>query len=302
MVFYNLPTRTSCDDGSTDYKWEKYNYFCRATEGFGYGRINDDGYNNSFDLKDIDTIDILAIGSSHLEGFNIPQNKIITELLNERLDKYTTYNIGISEHNLIDCLDNLENALRKYRPTKYVLIETMSVSFYDDQLTNLLNDSRTKYQSYDSGIVGFAQKIPVLRLLAFQLNNLNNSKKVSVNEIVDSRTDEEMFSKVLSKTAEVCREYGVQPIIVYHPILSVNETGIVDNTLHKDKELFDKLCKENNITFIDMTDTFVEYYKENDKLPHGFMNTSIGSGHLNELGHSLIADEIINVIKEMENN
>lgn len=41
-----------------------------------YGKVNNDGFNNVFDYdKNLD-IDILLMGSSHLEGFNTAQNII----------------------------------------------------------------------------------------------------------------------------------------------------------------------------------------------------------------------------------
>ncbi len=50
-----------------------------------------------------------------------------------------------------------------------------------------------------------------------------------------------------------------------------------------------------------MNDDFREEFKDRHKLAHGFINTGIGEGHLNEIGHSLIARRLGGVIKELDN-
>ena len=44
--------------------------------------------------------------------------------------------------------------------------------------------------------------------------------------------------------------------------------------------------------------SLVPYFFENHILPHGFSNTSVGSGHLNKEGHAMVAEAIYHRIKE----
>jgi hypothetical protein len=60
-----------------------------------------------------------------------------------------------------------------------------------------------------------------------------------------------------------------------------------------------KACNNNNIYFIDMTNIFMEAYKTNYILPHGFINTAVGVGHLNINGHRMIANELFKHINTM---
>ena len=53
-----------------------------------------------------------------------------------------------------------------------------------------------------------------------------------------------------------------------------------------------KLCEEKGICFIDLCPRFLELYETEHLLPYGFSNTTMGSGHLNKVGHELIADEL----------
>lgn len=298
LFYYNLPARTSNESGTTDYKWNAGSFFCRATEGLGYGRINDDGFNNTQDIADLEKIDILLMGSSHLEGFNIPQKNIISEVMNQH-SELISYNIGISGHSLMTCFDNLEAALATYQPQKYLIFETMAASFYSGQINDFLQGTRQKESAFDSTLVNLAQRIPVLRLLSTQLNNLNK-KESATGGSAGPVSDETLLNQALSKVAESCERYDVQLIIFYHPLLTVTDAGVIENTNAEDKALFAKLCEANGILFVDMADPFIKHYELTKELPHGFMNTSIGAGHLNKTGHRLIAEELLAVIEREE--
>ena len=88
VLYYNVPARTAVPDGSTEYKWPAKAFHSLATEGFAWGRVNSDGYNNIEDLSDDRDIDILVMGSSHAEGFNVPEDRNIASVLNTISDSY----------------------------------------------------------------------------------------------------------------------------------------------------------------------------------------------------------------------
>ena len=61
--YFNTPVHYTNPDGATEYKYESGRFY-RGTEGFGYGRINNDGFNNARDYSPGDKIDVLLMGSS----------------------------------------------------------------------------------------------------------------------------------------------------------------------------------------------------------------------------------------------
>ena len=54
----------------------------------------------------------------------------------------------------------------------------------------------------------------------------------------------------------------------------------------------------NGIRLLDMRPVFVEYYNLHQELPYGSVNTRPGNGHLNKLGHRLIAEALIPYLEE----
>ncbi len=90
------------------------------TEGFSWLHVDENGFNNQTVPEHTD---VLVMGSSHMEGFNVGKNKNAVALLSQTLPDLSFYNIGISGHNIYRCVDNVEDALDYYQPSKYVVCD-----------------------------------------------------------------------------------------------------------------------------------------------------------------------------------
>ena len=62
--------------------------------------------------------------------------------------------------------------------------------------------------------------------------------------------------------------------------------------------VFKECAEENGIKVIDAHPRFREEYEKSYRLPHGYANTTPGNGHLNKMGHMLVADELYEKINE----
>lgn len=299
FFYYNTPPRIEDKSGSVDYKWPANAFYSRGTEGNAYGKVNNDGFNNQIDYNNDLNIDILLMGSSHLEGFNTAQKYNVANVLNHNTD-YLTYNIGISEHTLLNCIYDLESAINKYKPKKYVIIETMNVSFYEDEISKFVSGNG-KLDSFSSPMMDFLQNFKYLKLLFTQYNNTKGHKTGLKNE--GSINNEKILNELFKEAKEVCDKNDVELVFLYHPTLSFDNEGNVNAVYNrKDMDIFKNACIENDIHFINMEDTFINAYKTNKVLPHGFNNTVPGSGHLNKYGHEMIAMEIKKFVEENEND
>ena len=290
--YYNVPARTADPEGVSEYKWPANAFHSQMTEGFGQGRVNNDGYNVTYDLADDMDIDVIFMGSSHIEGFNVGPDENAAAVLDEISDK-RVYNIAISEHTMLKCIASLDAALAKYHPRDYVVIETMTVSFYDSEIENALN-GEGKLPTYSGGIMDVLQKMKYLKLVYYQYSNLkDHSVKGS-----EPLNNEELIGKVLDKAKDSCDKRNVRLIIVFHPTLSVDNDGSISTSFSREDEaVLRKLCEERGIIFINLEDTFIKHYQTSHELPHGFNNTVPGQGHLNKTGHRLMAIKIKEVME-----
>jgi hypothetical protein len=112
----------------------------------------------------------------------------------------------------------------------------------------------------------------------------------------------EILNRVMNKLHQLSIDHKINILIFYHPYLLLTKEG--DASVKTDIEylaLFKKACTDHEIYFVDMTDVFLEIYKTYHILPHGFTNTAVGVGHLNENCHTMIANELFIQIKLFQN-
>lgn len=287
----------------TDYKWESHQLKSQMTEGFSWFLMDDNGFNN--EILDSDTVDILLMGSSHMEACEVPKEKNVASLLNKEIPNMTTYNIGIGGHTIYRCVDNIADAIQTFRPEKFVIIETDRVKLDTNSMKEVVEGNASVIPSYDSGIMYYLQKIPAVKLLYSQIsiwidsdNNDDKSSLVSNNSISSMEEYRECVVRFLQKVVDAASETECRIVIFYQPPTKLMSDGTIDYG-EKDEDylnVFSKVCVELGIEFLDMTDAFQKLYSEEFILAHGFSNTSIGEGHLNESGHRVIADELKKII------
>lgn len=293
--------------GATDYTWLPNQYKANMTEGFAWLHMDANGFNNAY-VPAEDEINILLMGSSHMEAVGVSGKENAGYLLNKRLDDLYTYNIGTSGHNLYVCVQNLEAALAEYSPSDYVVIETDTVQLDMDAMTETLEGTYPGIPSYDSGLLYLVQKkLPVIKTLYKQVEDWTNLDLVAADadqpepeaekDILYNRTLEAFVHRIAMSNFE--RWGGVKSIIVYQPPTQIDEAG---NYLVSDdgayREHFAEVCAEQGVLFVDMTDDFRALYEEKHILAHGFANSGVGAGHLNKYGHEAIAARLAAVIRE----
>lgn len=296
-VHIENPTR------ATDYMWEPKQLKTTMVEGFSWFKMDKNGYNNVF-LQDND-IDILLMGSSHMEAVQVSKYENTGYLLNNYLKEQQVYNIGISGHAIYNCVDNLENAVNTYKPKRYVIIETSTVELEIDSMEMVLNGTYPHIVSYDDGLIYTIQKnIPAIKALYKQVEEWKTSQaKVTdfPKERIQDYTEHsytDILKDFLSKAADSVKNKGVKLIIFYHPDTMIDEAGNMINTTDSTAlEAFQTTCDMNGIMFIDMTETFQRLYAKEHILAHGFSNTAIGEGHLNAAGHKAVSKKIASAIQ-----
>ncbi|GHU54240.1 hypothetical protein FACS189442_0190 [Spirochaetia bacterium] len=311
LVYYNSPITILTKGGPTDYVYEKHSYYSRAVEGFGYGRMNNEGFTNIEDYNE-QPVDILLMGSSQMEGVQVPQDKTTASLLNKLFSgKEYVYNIGMSGHLFSVIANNFEAAIKRYAPKQYVIIETGSIQFSMQTLVDIINYEIPEKVS-ESNIRGpraflrttFLKNILYIRLLLNQVKLFRDMANKGKSEGLDEfKKDDylENINMIMQRLNQTTIENNTKLIIFYHPHLTLNKDGSASaNTDDEYLDAFKTACINNGIYFIDMTAVFMEEYQTNHILPHGFANTAVGAGHLNENGHRMIAKELFRGINEIE--
>ena len=291
FFYYNIPSHYTDKDNVTAYRNDVNAFYSKGTEGFGWGWTNNEGYVNTDNFTHGMDIDILVMGSSHMEAFQIMQENSAACLLNSQYG-LKVYNVGVSGHRFALCASNLKAAVDKYRPSKFVVIEAASVNL-------------TKKEAINVSILSILRSIWYLRLLYAQYI-APSSRQIFMpspqgENIAKEPADPEILSEMLGTMNDAVSLSGAKLIIAYHPRVSLNKDGTLSvNDIHENIKLFSVLCAENGIYFLNMAERFLSEYERDYTLPYGFWNTSVGKGHMNTEGHRMFADEIYALIKRIE--
>lgn len=321
FFYYNVPVHSESESGSTDYVWEKGKFYSKGTEGFAWGRTDEKGFNNLTAENGVRP-EILIMGSSHTEAFNVAQNESYSYLLNELVVSsgmdWNTYNIGISGHRITTCFNNFERAVNEFQPSEYVVVEVSTTELTMDEINQISEGTVKKIHSSANPILVFLQKIPFVRCVYYQIDkmgfdvkNTNNivHKEKNVKAEVNNTTNpdsgneyNEALNLLMKNLNSVAEKNGVKIIILLNSNLSINKNGeVISPDKNEKEEAFEYACLDNGIGYLDMHSAYSEMYNETHCLPHGFSNTAVGEGHLNKHGHKAVAEALYNYIFEFEN-
>lgn len=311
-AWYYNPTAYEWDEArATDTIRTPGAFTSRATEGFAWMRMDANGYNNAGTPGE-DGVSVLMMGSSHTEALNVMQDESASARLNELLAAGgadgMVYNIGISSHSLARCVANLGRALERFQPSDYVVLETQDVELPPASFALAYYDTFERLSATDVPLPDWITGQPLSRALYRQIASLTGGEE-GADDSDDSESFEltgenygdyvDMLCFWLKPVRETAEEHGVEVVIYYHPHLVLQEDGsAVPSTPELYLQAFAEAASRVGITFLDLTQDFLDAYESEHILPHGFVNTAAGEGHLNAEGHEIIARALYEIIQQ----
>ena len=287
-------------------------------EGFTYCKFDEKGFNNSYPAKK-DSIDILLVGSSQMEGIHVPSDQNTGYLLNQILPEYYTYNIGISGMYLPQNINYIGNAYQYFSPKKYILIGTNNVCLNSSELESVYNNSyKTRKRLITKG--GYKKVVPPVLIYTFSKikdkarlwrskskDYFDKKKNINIKQTDNQNliSIQNQYFETLNKFFAFARSQvpnNITLVIFYYPSIKIDREGklLLNESEKNYVNGFEKACKDNNIIFVNMTQEFENLYKEKHVLPFGFVNTRPGGGHLNVYGHQVISKKLAEIIQSKE--
>ena len=309
--YYNPAPYEKSPDRATDVVRRPGAVNAQAKEGIGVHRIDANGYNNPA-MGDGEAVAVLMMGSSHTEGFNVPEGCDVSSLLGEKLRaagrEGRVYNIGMSAHNFKNCARNLANALERFRPTDCVVIETSELAFRPRAIRRAMAGKGRRRKATSVPLPALLSDRPLSKRLYKQFMGLMNAedeeaaesftpKNIHMNDDQQARYTEALTAwfTQLSGTAAAA---GVKLVIWYHPRLTPTLDGGVESDAQQQcLACFREACAAAGVVFVDMSGPFLDAYAERAVLPAGFANTALGVGHLNREGHRMAAEALFEAIE-----
>ena len=177
------------------------------------------------------------------------------------------------------------------------------LDFSEDAVEQVIDGTRPRSApAASSGLLFQLKKLPFLIELYGKLQEIklpaSDEAPDNVPETDSSAAYIERISPLLKKMTDDAA--GIPVIIFYHEAFELNSDGSAYFSFPEKKDAFAALCAQYGITFVDMTDTFLQAYEQEHILPYGFANTHVEQGHLNQYGHRMIAEKLYDVLCELE--
>lgn len=305
--YYNPAAYVWDDARATDTVRAPGVFTSRAKEGIAWARVDADGYNNP-GVPGEDGVFVLMMGSSHTEGFNVMQHETTSSLLQENLlaagVEGNVYNLGMSAHVFARNAGNMDRALERYSP-RYIVLETQTVKIGRSEIERAAGDGFERLPWTRPVISEWVSERPLLRTVYRQWETLTGGEGEEAVEAEITPEQLEQYGAALTQLLIIMREtadvHGATLIIYYHPHLQLNADGSVSPLTDADcLRVFSESCAAAGVTFVDMTQPFMQAYADQHILPHGFINSAPGTGHLNADGNRIIADVLCDEICRQE--
>lgn len=282
----------------------KQGVYVFGEEGFSINHINKLGLRGTeIKPKKINEYRIVFLGDSFTESFQVEEKKSFPSLLGRKLNQqnkklfFNTINAGMGGYSpaFYIYLSNFYNSVLK--PDCVVIQlndKDFSIDLFNKQQKIYVSKYRNSYiivkndkENSSNKIKNILSRISFVRIIRekyekfcmakSEIKNLQNPEKVFIEKDAIYWTLKELKSKYKNI------------VILYLPdfdYFKTNETPSIYESLVK------KYAEANNITFIDMRQDYLVYYKLYKQPSHGFYNTKPGEGHINKIGHRLITERL----------
>lgn len=233
---------------------------------------------NYTETKPPNTIRTGILGGSYVNGSGIADDELFDELLEQKLDslnnnvEYEFWNFGNPGFDLVQCIYDFEMK----EAVQYDFDNLIYVSHGIDKFKNI----RTLATAIESG-----RTIPYdfVQEIIDKSNVDKNATSMSVYDKLEPFADELLIG-LYQYLYDYCLQNDIKPIWVYWPTTDVHPF------VKMYPEDISLMVEKIGFTVIDLTDVYKDYNPSD-------LFVSPKDRHPNALGHSLIADELYEIIK-----
>ncbi|NLI53882.1 MAG: hypothetical protein GX417_06085 [Clostridiales bacterium] len=252
----------------------------------------------------------------------------------------TVYNMGTAGYDLPLIIEGFQAGIEEFPDSSAIVIELSQMAYDSDEIQQALVQTHYDPADSGDHLVqalGTSRRLrndtlsilPVISLLRQQFESIyfgfqgafgiqatvsdhaNDVRIYDENESDDAFGDgpaddavvnPQAFFEALDQAFALLRaEYHNPIILLYHPRVLLQTDGTAK--ISRDKQYYDdylSACENNDIYFLDVGDAFLRAYESDYSLPYGFNNTTMGSGHLNQTGHRIVAEELYKALQQIQ--
>lgn len=302
--YFNIPIQIANHEKFTSSKYVPSDHNWQGTEGYGIFSIDANGFNNQVDFP-MDEAELLFIGSSQTEAQQVNAKENYVSIINQEYPVAKAYNLGISAEKFSTTFFRIKPLKEKFPNVKVFVFEMNAMpSLADLQNIEMLLSKDSIDDIPEKETLHWTKNNPVTRkALEFvpMFDLLKSKYGKDKTKAAQSTLNADAYEQELRRVLLLGKEKaGSTEIIIFNLAhTKLNKAGDVEIIPDQgENEIFQKVCSDISMTYIDMAEPFTEAYQSKHVLPYGFLNSPIGTGHLNQYGHRIIADTLEKVLKD----
>lgn len=284
--------------------------YVNGQEGFGVTKVYPLGVIGSPYKQQKDSYNILLLGDSYTEAVQVPDSVKYAAQLRALLEKrgkreIQTINMGRSSASPANYI-HLSDFYNRFAKPDTVIVQ-MSEGDYRDMVnegsnfyvsqqggtyTTVFNSdylSKNKIASRFSGLYSLL-RMATVRIGFEKLEQHMSHTQAAANSRGDAEDIRAMTAWALS---ELHKRYS-NLVLVFLPILDFEHPSAAPSEL---EQAVKAEAARQGIPLADMHEPFLKYYKEHRQPAYGFNNTTPGYGHMNEIGHKVLAQTLARMLE-----
>lgn len=282
-------------------------------EGYSISYVNSLGMRNrEIAPKRNDEFRILLIGDSYTEGYQVDANKIFAAILEKNLNTkqkikhINVINGGKAGNSPADYIYSA-NFYKKALKPDFVVIQINSNDLKECldnpespvYISNHNNNFRIAKKPNYISANGLRQKLPqlsfftqfaILRVGMENIKGNGSSSDKTDTRVKASKKLPEYDPRLINWIVKNLKGSYDNSILVFLP--DVDYQNGSNYELFPEEIMLTKYTKESHMDYVNMRNDFVSYRKKFTQPVIGFFNTRPGEGHINEMGHKIVADRL----------
>jgi lysophospholipase L1-like esterase len=317
FLFYSAEPK-AFPDGSQYYTGRSV----RWKEGYSRLEFDKDGYRKPVP-KGQHAHKVLCIGDSFTQGAQVGDDDVYVRQSEELLKKvgvdaafYNAGGAGLSPTAYIGLGPHYSDTLHP----DTVVVQVNEPDFREDRrdMTRVYavkddgtNFTLVKNKANASGVFGpkALRKIPGAVSIMHLANKSSLFQTMLANTTKGDPVDRKKKKKSADKNQEdaIVRRYvpwAVTELKKAYPNLVIVFIPGMDYFKPNDKAdvaeaIMPEVCREQRVPLVSMRSVYLDYFHQTGVLPHGFPNTTPGTGHINAIGHRLLAEQLSKTLEEL---
>jgi len=314
-VFLTSPSQQIFDP-ETGFRYVPHATIFRSKEGGATIHLNGLGLNDDEITHKPEKFQIVALGDSITEAFQVPADvnyTSVAERLNRKLD---IINMGRSAAGPLSYPIVLDRIRKIVQPT-YIVVQLSPYDVEDLLRPNarVTQDTKTgkivqvKLQSTQKNLLKQAVR-PIIRHSALATYLMRRWSPL-VKEVIENFDALGGIKAHAKAPAEKVKEkhqaamrlaYVLEVLKRTAPVVVLNVPSLdyfqgrraqISKLSHDERKVFREAARMANVPFIDTSSTLKKVYLETGQPPHGFANHRIGVGHLNPAGHQAVGKSLV---------